>query len=108
MTNDLLNFWYNKRKDFPLISQIALTAYTLPYSSAGVERAFSILRDIKRPKRNRMCGQTLEACLLIHQDTSDISEFKLEEELLLRISKMWRDSTNSRKEEVDGSVYFYF
>ena len=102
--NDLISFWFGKKKDFPLISKIALTAYTLPYSSAGVERAFSVLKDIKSSKRNRMCADTLEASLLIHQSLPTISEFNIEDDLLSQINFMWRQTIPvvSQKESLEG------
>ena len=102
--NDLISFWFGKKKDFPLISKIALTAYTLPYSSAGVERAFSVLKDIKSSKRNRMCADTLEASLLIHQSLPTISEFNIEDDLLSQINLMWRQTIPavSQKESLEG------
>ena len=87
-----------------MISKIALTAYTLPYSSAGVERAFSVLKDIKSSKRNRMCADTLEASLLIHQSLPTISEFNIEDDLLSQINLMWRQTIPavSQKESLEG------
>lgn len=108
--NNLVSFWFSKNKEFPLISKIALTAYTLPYSSAGVERAFSVLKDIKSSKRNRMCSETLEASLLIHQSLNNISDFQIEDDLLLRINTMWQQPSSilSQAESLEGNFFLLF
>ena len=41
---------------------------TIPVSSASIERTFSQLRLIKSPLRTCLSDETLESCLLIHQE----------------------------------------
>jgi hypothetical protein len=39
----------------------------LPFSSVSVERVFSVFRDIKTHKRNRLTVENLEVCILNYQ-----------------------------------------
>lgn len=51
----LVQFWPSQEESYPLITKLAVASPTLPYSSVSIERTFSILRDIREPKRNRLC-----------------------------------------------------
>ena len=59
-----------------------LTAYTLLYSTAGIERIFSVLSYLKEPKRNRMYGESLEASLIIYQDLMPKESSEIEESFI--------------------------
>lgn len=75
---NLINFWTsNKIIDYPILKKLALACLTLPYSTVSVERSFSILRDIQRPKRNNLSAEAVEARLLSHQSLNASRVFLL-------------------------------
>ena len=53
---------------------------TLPYSTVSIERTFSVLRQIRGFERNRICEDSLEACLLVHQTIGCNDEFRITDE----------------------------
>jgi len=63
-----LEAWKQIHRTYPLIYRLARTVQTLPYSTSSIERNFSVLKDIKTIKRNRLSVQNLEACLLSKQE----------------------------------------
>lgn len=85
----VLQFWNSKMNVYPLLSKIALACLTLPYSSVSVERTFSHLRDIKHSKRNRLCADAVEACLLAHHELKDEENFTISKEMLANYKVMW-------------------
>ena len=62
-----LEGWGQVKNEFPLIFRLARALWTLPYSSACVERSFSQMNIIKTVKRNRLSLENLESCLLFKQ-----------------------------------------
>lgn len=69
-----LEGWKQVEQDFPLIYRLARAIWTLPYSSASIERNFSVMGDIKTIKRNKLSLPNLEACLLTKQALSKPNE----------------------------------
>ncbi len=47
-----------------MLYKLARAIYLLPYSTADIERTFSIARIVKNTKRNKLGAEKLEACLL--------------------------------------------
>jgi len=85
LSQNLIVFWSSQKSDYPLLSKLALACITLSYSTVSIERTFSILRDIKTPKRNKLCFASMEACLLIHHDSKD--GFQVTQEMLEKLLK---------------------
>jgi len=50
----IAKFWEMKKSKFKILAGIAIKCLTLPYSTCGVERTFSMLNDIKTTRRNRL------------------------------------------------------
>ncbi len=63
-----LETWKNLEDEYPTLCTLARALMVLPCSTVAVERAFSSLKNIKIPKRNRLTVQNLEACLLTYQN----------------------------------------
>ena len=80
-SQNFIAFWLCKKEEFPFISKLAQACLTLSYSTVSIERTFSILRDIRTPKRNKLCTESVEACLLIHHESKDNS-FQATKEML--------------------------
>ena len=62
--------WSNlhKKVNCPLVSKLARILLTIPVSSASIERTFSQLRLVKTSLQTCLSDETLESCLLIHQE----------------------------------------
>lgn len=97
---NFLEFWSSlDPTEYPHLKALALGVLSLPYSSASVERTFSVLRDAKDSKRNRMCPSILEACLLIHHELGNIENFELTGEMLHYYAKMWNQPVSNKPNE---------
>jgi len=88
-SSNVLVFW-DSLKDYPSIRKLALAILTLPYSTAAVERTFSMLRDIKDPRRNRLDSSAVESCLLAHQELGSIDQLFITNEMLENYENQWR------------------
>jgi len=87
---NLINFWTsNKIIDYPILKKLALACLTLPYSTVSVERSFSILRDIQRPKRNNLSAEAVEACLLSHHSLNASESFLITNDMKKKYKVMW-------------------
>ena len=74
-----LQYWRRFKNDYKELCEVAIRLFTVPASSAAVERTFSLARRIERWDRMRMSASTFEKCLAIkcfYRDT----ENKLNEE----------------------------
>jgi len=88
------------QEEFPYISKLARALLVLPYSSASVERAFSDFKTIKTNKRNLLCRETLETCLLIYQ-ASKKETLHITEDMIQRYATMWHP--NKKKDNISPS-----
>jgi len=68
--DSLFQRWNKINEDIkiPVIATMAQTLLSIPISSASIERTFSQLRLIQNHLRTNLSDETLEACLLIHQN----------------------------------------
>ena len=91
-----IKFWKNKSTEYPIMSKIALAVFTLPYSSVSIERTFSMLKDIRDPRRNRLSCEGTEACLLGHQQLGSISNLSVNhKEIDLTMRNIWKSKDQS-------------
>ena len=84
----ILDAWAKQEKDFPLISRLAKSLLTLPYTSAEVERLFSTFKVFKTSYRNRITAQNLEACLLSEQ-FFEFKDFEILPEMYEKYKTLW-------------------
>jgi len=87
-----IKFWKNQSIEYPTMSKISLAVLTLPYSTVSVERTFSMLKDIRDPRRNRLSTEGTEACLLGHQQLGSISNLSNNAEINFRMINIWKSS----------------
>jgi len=52
------------QEDYPLISKLATAILGIPYSTAHLERCFSLLKLIKTPLRNSLANESTEALMV--------------------------------------------
>ena len=97
----IVHFWTTMQSEYPILSKLALSVQTLPYSTACVERTFSVPRDIKKPKRNRLSSESLEACLLIQHELEGINDLFMTPEMIENYKTMWKSHDD---EEHDSEV----
>jgi len=84
-----ISLWTHKKmEEYPLMSQLAKALLLIPYSSACVERTFSDFKTIKTNKRNCLCRESLEACLLIYQAFRQ-ETVKITEDMIQRYDIIW-------------------
>ncbi len=84
-----LEIWFQEHNEYPLICKLVRAIAAYPYSTAGLERTFSKVTDIKTIKRNRLDTKNLEACLLIKQEYGD-KELEFTTDVLDRYSNRER------------------
>ena len=102
LSQNLIVFWSSQKSDYPLLSKLVLACITLSYSTVSIERTFSILRDIKTPKRNKLCFASVEACLLIHHESKD--GFQVKQKMLENYKSIWKNTAGKEKEEQKSEV----
>ena len=61
----VFDFWSSNRKDLPTLSALALTALSVPASTASVERSFSLLKRVFTSLRSSLTDENLEIHLKI-------------------------------------------
>lgn len=62
-----LHYWKHAGR-FKYLSQIALSLFCIPASSANIERIFSVAKDILSAKRNRMKSELFRRILSIRHN----------------------------------------
>jgi len=61
---DVLAYWSEKSKRFPILSKIVLKIYSIPASTAEVERLFSSLRIVVDDYRYNLSEETTSMIML--------------------------------------------
>ncbi|KAF7359902.1 putative AC9 transposase [Mycena venus] len=64
-TEDPMNWWWNHRREYPVLSQVALDYLSVPSTSVAVERVFSHGRRLLEFTRNRMSGASFRRQLCL-------------------------------------------
>lgn len=62
---NLLEYWNRHSEQFPKLSKIAIKILSIPTSSAGIERVFSIAKELLGNKQLRMNKELVEIRMLI-------------------------------------------
>ncbi len=83
VVSSFLEVWEKEKANYTLIFKLAKALQVLPYSTAGVERVFSALTDIKTIKRNRLDITNLQSCLLVKQHFRN-KEVSISEDIISR------------------------
>lgn len=89
-----------KKKKFPLLSNIFLTAHSLATSSASVEQSFSLIKYLKNDLRNSLSEQTLQSLVLFSQEYKEHDSLNISDELMELYTKM-KETSNKTKIEAD-------
>lgn len=95
--NNLIQFYKSLSRDFPILGRLALAVQSLPYSTSSVERTFSMLKDIKEPRRNRMAVETVEACLMAHEELKRSERLCITPEMLELYSHIWKKKAKNQE-----------
>ena len=62
----VINFWLSYRKEFPLLSQIAIEYLFIETSSLDADRSFGKLRDVQHSKRSKMNEESIKMESIIY------------------------------------------
>ena len=81
-------FWSSQFREYPRIRDLSIIILTLPYSTCNVERSFSMLKDIKYDRRNKLSVETVEAALLMHQELKG-AELNITPEMIDNYAYIW-------------------
>ena len=76
---------------YPQLARIACLGLSIPFSTADCERAFSTMKRVKTPLRNRLKTTTLDCLLRISIEGPDLNDFDFE----LAVNK-WSTIRNRR------------
>ncbi|KAF5347520.1 hypothetical protein D9758_014517 [Tetrapyrgos nigripes] len=66
-TDDVLGWWYGRKKDFPTLYRMGLDYLIIPATSTDVERVFSRGRFLLPYVRNRLSADTTRALMCLRQ-----------------------------------------
>jgi len=62
---NVINWWFNRHNEYPVLSLIALNLAAAPPESSDLERKFSDALNIFTDKRNSLKPDTIEALMLL-------------------------------------------
>ena len=68
-SGEILVHWKSVEQKYKLLYRLIQAIQLVPCSNANVEREFSQLNLIRTTQRNRLISSSIEACLLIKQET---------------------------------------
>jgi hypothetical protein len=71
---DCLQWWYNRRKQWPNLSRIAFDSLTVPLISDNPERSFSSGRDMITYRRSQLASDIIEACAFLRSAYGPLSK----------------------------------
>ncbi|XP_028166143.1 zinc finger protein 862-like [Ostrinia furnacalis] len=103
-TRDVIDFWIEVRNyknaaginTFQELSDLALSAMSLPHSNAEVERAFSAMNIVKNKLRNKMAVNTLNSILFIRNQLKIMKKtcysYELPSDVISAVGKNWKYS----------------
>ena len=74
---------------WPNLLQICQLLFSLPFSTAKVERTFSVLKAIKTERRSSLNFSTLEDLLAVKLEDPPLSEFSAD----VAVELWWKDSS---------------
>jgi len=88
--------WDFLARDYPVMSELALSVLVLPYSTAQVESTFSQFKVFKTPYRNKLSVGSLEASILVEQ-TLKGNPLTITTNMIERFANMWKVDSRSDK-----------
>ena len=64
---EIINYWFNQGKEFPLLSIIAKNVFIIPASSSEIERRFSQFNsmNVVSKKRNRLNKDRVDEIMMM-------------------------------------------
>jgi hypothetical protein len=78
MTRDILRFWKQAEKQWPVLGAMARDFLAIPAAGVGVERLFNVARDICTFRRYRLRPETIRMLMMI----MSVDKFEMKQELL--------------------------
>ena len=81
--------WDFFARDYPVMSELALSVLVLPYSTVQVESTFSQFKVFKTPYRNKLSVGNLEASILVEQ-TLKGNPLTITTNMIERFRNMWK------------------
>ena len=75
---DILGWWKEHEKMFPILSHVAKIVLTIPCSSAKSERTFSCAGNFLNLKRNRLGSNKLEELVILKENKKPLLTIKAE------------------------------
>ena len=68
--DDILKFWFKRRKQFPLFSGIVMDIFVIPAGSSEIERRFSHFNSLNiiTKKRNRLKKETVQDIMFVAEN----------------------------------------
>jgi len=105
--HNIVDMWEGLKEKYPVMSKLALGLLVLPSSTAPVERIFSVLKNIKTPRRNRILTENLEATLLCKQYFKEDS-IEISKEMVEKYHTLWRKQENESTENLKKSPSINF
>ena len=103
--SDVITFWEIQKKDYPIMTEISIIALTLPYSTAEIERSFSLLRDIRQPKRSKLSVELIEASFFLHKNLGNMENFQITPEIIEKYLQIWETKIISKTENKHESIH---
>ena len=70
-SSNCIEFWQNHKDTYPKLYQLHTRHHTIPATSAGIERAFSLAGIICSERRNRLVDSIFES-LLVAKSNKDL------------------------------------
>lgn len=77
--DNVLIFWKNHEKFFPVLASIVLSIYSIPASNTTVERLFSQANNTLSPRRTSMQTDKVNKCLFLNKNLLPLKEFDQEQ-----------------------------
>lgn len=65
---DLLEWWKNRAKRYPVVTELANKFLSIPATSAAAERVFSTAGSIITSKRNALLPENVDILVFINQN----------------------------------------
>jgi len=66
--SDVLRYWQDRASVYPVLSKLAKTYLSIPASSGGIERTFSLAGAISNARRARTSVKSMEARILLREN----------------------------------------
>jgi hypothetical protein len=95
---DLLLFWREKQRSFPILSQISKLVCAIPASNTVVERLFSAAKNVVTEKRTRLDCEKINQILFLQKNMKCLKELSNNDLSRKRTTSMSSTTTVSSEE----------